>query len=222
MMEKYEHIVKIEQLPPGFKFDPTDEELVLHFLYSKLESSSNSQNNTHLIPQLEEFYHHYHPSQLQGVAFESCNQWYFYTRKTDNRISENGYWKELMDIEQPILGSKSNKLAGFKKCLVFYKGKYPSSGVKTRWFMQEYHACISSIVGDTRRSKHPDFNKWVLCRVQHIIDESHWMMNTFYEDNYNKEVELSSSDEAVFVAMEEDNDDQDEVISSPYYNVIKN
>ncbi|KMT09171.1 hypothetical protein BVRB_6g132760 isoform A [Beta vulgaris subsp. vulgaris] len=48
------------------------------------------------------------------------------------------------------------------------------------------------------------------------------MMNTFYEDNYNKEVELSSSDEAVFVAMEEDNDDQDEVISSPYYNVIKN
>ena len=65
-MEKYEHMVKIEQLPPGFKFDPTDEELVLHFLYSKLESSSNSQNNSHLIPELQEFYHHYHPSQLQG------------------------------------------------------------------------------------------------------------------------------------------------------------
>ena len=101
----------------------------------------------------------------EGVAFESCDQWYFYTRKTDNRISENGYWKELMDMEHPILGSKSNKLAGFKKCLVFYKGKYPSSGVKTRWFMQEYHAYISTIVGDTRRSK------------QQVSMNIHWLLH---------------------------------------------
>ena len=65
-----------------------------------------------------------------------------------------------------------------------------------------------------------DLNKWVLCRVQQIFDESHWMMNTFYEDNYNKEVELSSSDEAVFVSME-DYDDEDEVISCPYQNKEK-
>lgn len=208
----------MKQLPPGFRFDPTDEELVLHFLYSKLKLSSspnhpyNNSNAHYLIPELKNFFHHYHPSQLHGEAFESCGQWYFYTRKTENRVSENGNWEELVDMYQPILARNSNKLVGLKKCLVFNQGNFPSSGIKTGWFMQEYHACSNNLEVETppkrRRSKQPDVNKWVLCRVQQNCDESQWM-NPIYDDKYDKEVELSSSDEAMLLAMEDY--DQDEI-----------
>lgn len=73
MMENNEHLVDMKQLPPGFRFDPTDEELVLHFLYSKLKVSSSSpnshDNNNNLnliIPELEDFFDRYHPCQLHG------------------------------------------------------------------------------------------------------------------------------------------------------------
>ncbi|XP_021728071.1 NAC domain-containing protein 104-like [Chenopodium quinoa] len=224
MIENNENMLDMKQLPPGFRFDPTDEELVLHFMYSKLKLSSSSRNypsnncnNPHLIPELEDFFHHYHPRQLHGEAFESCGQWYFYTRKTENRVSENGYWEELVGMDQPIYaGNNCNKLVGLKKWLVFYdKGMYASSGVKNGWFMQEYHACSNNNLFKRRKSKQPAadvMNKWVLCRVQQVCDESQWM-NTLNEDKYNNEVELSSSDEAVFLAMEEN--DQDEV-TYPY------
>nr|ANV19795.1 NAC3 [Haloxylon ammodendron] len=232
MMETNEHdVVDMKQLPPGFRFDPTDEELVLHFLYSKLKvpfysrnSYDNNNNLNLIIPELGDVFDHYHPCQLHGEAFESCGQWYFYTRKTDYRASETGYWKELPDMDEPIVTRNSNKLVGFKKCLVYYEGKYPSSGVQTGWFMQEYHALSFNFGAEIhhkrrrRRSKQPDVNKWVLCRVQQVCEDSQWMTNIIHDqDNLNNEVELSSSDEAVLLAMdEEDNDDQDEIISYPY------
>ncbi|KAL2906790.1 hypothetical protein RDABS01_005500 [Bienertia sinuspersici] len=219
MIENNEHIVDMKQLPPGFIFNPTDEELVLQFLYSKLKvssSSNNSQSNYYnLIPELEGFYDHYHPCQLHGEAFESCGEWYFYTRKTENRVSENGYWEELTDMDQPIVARDSNKLVGFKKCFVF---KCPSSGIQTGWFMQEYHAYANIFEAEThhkrRRSKQPDVNKWVLCRVQQVSDDTEWMSTSYdNQHRYNNEVELSSSDEAVVLAMEDN--DQDEIISCP-------
>lgn len=207
----------MQQLPPGFKFDPADEELVLHFLYSKVASLPNSHtyttNNT-LIPELENFYDHYHPCQLYGEAFESCGKWYFYTRKTENRISKYGHWKELTEMDQPIYARNSNKLVGWKKCLLFYKGSFLSSEVKIGWFIQEYHAYSSNKGGEIhrkRRSKKLNVNNWVLCRVQQICDESQWLSILHDEDKYNNEVELSSSDEG-YLAMENDEDD----INCPY------
>ncbi|CAO2831074.1 unnamed protein product [Amaranthus hypochondriacus] len=197
----------MKHLPPGFRFDPSDEELVIDFLHSKV--SSSSPNSLCLIPELEGFYHHYHPSQLHGEALESCGQWYFYTKKTENRVNENGYWKELMDMDQPIFARNSNKLVGWKKCLVFYRGTFPLTGTKTGWFMQEFHACSPNFgaqLHHKRRSKRPDAKKWVVCRVQQICDESHWMNTSSYEE----EVELSSSDELYYLAMD---DDQDDIIS---------
>lgn len=61
------HLVNMKHLPPGFRFDPSDEELVIDFLHSKV--SSSSPNSLCLIPELEGFYHHYHPSQLHGKYF---------------------------------------------------------------------------------------------------------------------------------------------------------
>ncbi|XP_074299973.1 NAC domain-containing protein 104-like [Silene latifolia] len=148
IMENEENILSVSQLPPGFRFDPTDEELVLHFLYSHFNkpasfSSLPVSHYLNLIPVLEDFYHcnYYHPSQLNGKAFESYGKWYFYTRMTENRVTQNGYWKET-DMDQPIFATcmPNNKPVGVKKCMVYYEGMFPS-GVNTGWFIEEYHLC---------------------------------------------------------------------------------
>lgn len=50
-------------LPPGFKFLPTDEELVLHFLYRK---ASLLPCNPNIIPDLDLNFHA--PWQLNGIC----------------------------------------------------------------------------------------------------------------------------------------------------------
>lgn len=50
------------KLPPGFYFSPTDEELVLHFLYSK---ASNLPYHPNIIPHLH--LSHIDPWELYGI-----------------------------------------------------------------------------------------------------------------------------------------------------------
>lgn len=50
------------KLPPGFYFSPTDEELVLHFLYSK----ASLPYYPNIIPQLNLSQHH--PWELYGMS----------------------------------------------------------------------------------------------------------------------------------------------------------
>lgn len=52
------------KLPPGFYFSPTDEELVLHFLYSK----ASLPYYPNIIPQLNLSQHH--PWELYGMSYQ--------------------------------------------------------------------------------------------------------------------------------------------------------
>lgn len=56
----------------------------------------------------------------------------------ENRVLENGYWKQL-DTEEPIFGGAGKKI-GMKKFFVFYINEAPF-GIETNWLMQEYHLC---------------------------------------------------------------------------------
>ncbi|AET04757.1 putative transcription factor NAM family [Medicago truncatula] len=127
------------KLPPGFYFSPTDEELVLHFLYSK----ASLPYHPNIIPELH--LSHHDPWEIYGKALSSENEHYFFTEVKENRSTENGYWKEI-GVTKPI-----NKL-GMKKYLVFNLGE----GIETSWVMEEYH--ISS-------SPDENWSKWVLCKV---------------------------------------------------------
>ena len=53
-----------------------------------------------------------------------------------NRITENGYWKDL-DMEEPVF-SEAGEIIGIKKSLTFHIGEAPT-GQETNWVMQEYH-----------------------------------------------------------------------------------
>ncbi|XP_047336620.1 NAC domain-containing protein 104-like [Impatiens glandulifera] len=182
-------------LPPGFRFYPTDEELVVHFLHRKVTLLPCHPD---VIPDLDLY--PYDPWELDGKAMVEGDKWFYYSRRTNKRITGNGYWKPLGVDEQ--IFSTANKLVGLKKYYVFYMGK-PPSGSKTNWVMQEYK--LPDSIGSTsssasrstsRRPKFKaDFTKWVICRVHEHADDGH-----------EEEAELSYLDE-VFLSL----DDLDEI-----------
>ncbi|GAA0184480.1 hypothetical protein Leryth_001456 [Lithospermum erythrorhizon] len=145
-------------LPPGFRFYPTDEELVVHFLHRK---ATILPCHPDVIPDLELY--PYDPWNLDGKAMVEGNKWYYYSRRTQSRITENGYWNPL-GVDEPIFSSSGQKV-GMKKLYVFFVGE-PLEGTKTNWIMEEYRLSDSASSSRTRRrSSKPDFSKWVVCRV---------------------------------------------------------
>ncbi|KAK7246786.1 hypothetical protein RIF29_41656 [Crotalaria pallida] len=187
-------------LPPGFRFLPTDEELVVHFLHRK---ASLLPFHPDVIPDLNLC--PYDPWELDGTALAEENQWYYYSRRTQNRVTGSGYWKPT-GKEEAVVTSSSNKRVGLKKYFVFYLGKAPAGGMKTNWIMQEYSLpdSASSSRSSKRKShqKSDYYSKWVICRV--------------YEHNNGDDAgggdgtELSCLDE-VFLSL----DDLDEISSFP-------
>ncbi|WJX47772.1 hypothetical protein P8452_34425 [Trifolium repens] len=174
-------------LPPGFYFCPTDEELVLHFLYSK----ASLPYHPNIIPEL--YLSHFDPWEIYGKSLSSGNEHYFFTEVNENRSTENGYWKEI-GVTKPI-----NNL-GMKKYLVFILGK----GTETNWVMEEYH--ISSY--ESRRGQNQDesWSKWVLCKV---YEKKMSQQGSSYndEDIDDNGTEVSWLDE-VFMSLDDDDIDQ--------------
>ncbi|XP_028790529.1 NAC domain-containing protein 104-like [Neltuma alba] len=187
-------------LPPGFRFYPTDEELIVHFLHRK---ASLLPCHPDVIPDLELY--PYDPWDLQGKALGEGNQWYYYSRRTQNRVTVNGYWK-AMGMEEAVIAASSNKRVGMKKYFVFFEGEHPNSGIKTNWVMQEYRLSDSSSSSSSRspsssssRRKSqpkPDYRKWVICRVYERDNDDD------DEDGGDNGIELSCLDE-VFLSMDD-------------------
>ncbi|XVF14815.1 hypothetical protein REPUB_Repub09cG0093900 [Reevesia pubescens] len=189
----------INKLPPGFRFCPTDEELVLHFLSPKALLLPCLPN---IIPELD--LHLLHPWELNGKALLTGNQYFFFSEMMENRVLENGYWKQL-DIEEPIFSTGAVKKVGAKKFFVFYIGEAPL-GAQTNWLMQEYHLCnwgsaLKSYY-KIKGNKKLDCNKWVLCRVE----ESKSNAQSFSYSDEDNGTELSYLDE-MFLSLNDDLDD---------------
>ncbi|CAK9171442.1 unnamed protein product [Ilex paraguariensis] len=126
---------------PGFKFSPTDEELVSYYLKKKLEGSDKC---VEVISEVEIC--KYEPWDLAGKAvIESPNEWFFFSprgRKYPNgsqsrRATASGYWKATGKERNVKSGSN---LIGRKRTLVFHTGRAPK-GERTEWIMHEY--CMS-------------------------------------------------------------------------------
>ncbi|KAK9230192.1 hypothetical protein WN944_023159 [Citrus x changshan-huyou] len=188
-------------LPPGFKFLPTDEELVLHFLYPK---ASLLPCHPNIIPELNPQLHD--PWQLNGRALCSGNRWYFFSQIEDKRVTGNGYWKQL-DFEEPVINSAGKKI-GMKKYFVFCVGEAPL-GVETNWIMQEYHLCNCGATANKsykrRRNRilvSEGCCKWVLCRVYEEDGNSKGFCHGDDDDDDNG-TELSCLDE-MFLSLDDD------------------
>ncbi|KAJ7948014.1 NAC domain containing protein [Quillaja saponaria] len=133
------------ELPPGFRFYPTEEELVAFYLKNKLEGKRTYMHS--VIPVIDIY--DIEPSQLPQLAGELCHgdteQWFFFTPRQERearggrptRTTASGYWKATGS--PGYVYSSDNRVIGVKKNMVFYKGKAPT-GRKTKWKMNEYRA----------------------------------------------------------------------------------
>lgn len=181
-------------LPPGFRFCPTDEELVVHFLRRK---DGLLPFHPDIIPDLDVY--PYNPWELEGKAFSEGSKWYYYSRKMQNRVTDSGYWKP-MGMDEPIMSSCSRKIVGMKKYYVFHIGE-PPADVWTSWIMHEYRLPDSGSTSKSgsRKRGNPklDYSKCVICKVYERRND---------DDDGDNDTELSCLDE-VFLSM----DDFDEI-----------
>ncbi|XP_031502186.1 NAC domain-containing protein 90-like isoform X2 [Nymphaea colorata] len=132
-----------EQLVPGFRFYPTEEELVGYYLQHKLLNPLDDRFSR-IIPVVNIYEHD--PWQLPEMAgVLNCrepDQWFFFCPRQEreaqggrpNRITPSGYWKAT---GSPGFVFGNNRMIGTKRTLVFYEGRAPS-GTKTKWKMNEF------------------------------------------------------------------------------------
>ncbi|XP_049410653.1 protein CUP-SHAPED COTYLEDON 3-like isoform X2 [Solanum stenotomum] len=128
-------------LPPGFKFCPSDEELICHYLYNKIANEEGLVLNFSLV---EIDLHTCEPWQLPEVAKLNSSEWYFFSfrdRKYTtgfraNRATTSGYWKAT-GKDRTVLDPQTRNVIGMRKTLVFYKNRAPN-GIKTDWIMHEF------------------------------------------------------------------------------------
>ncbi|KAK2417814.1 protein CUP-SHAPED COTYLEDON [Trifolium repens] len=150
-------------LPPGFRFYPSDEELVCHYLYKKITNEEVLKGTL-----IEIDLHICEPWQLPEVAKLNANEWYFFSFRDrkyatgfrTNRATISGYWKAT-GKDRTVLDPITQEVVGMRKTLVFYKNRAPN-GIKTGWIMHEFRLETPHM---------PPKEDWVLCRVFHKSKE---------------------------------------------------
>ncbi|XP_061367623.1 NAC domain-containing protein 83 [Gastrolobium bilobum] len=167
-MEKLNFVKNGElRLPPGFRFHPTDEELVLQYLKRKVFSSPLPAS---FIPEVDVCKSD--PWDLPGDLEQE--RYFFSTKEAkypngnrSNRATNSGYWKAT-GLDKQILTSKgNNQVVGMKKTLVFYRGK-PPHGSRTDWIMHEYRLLTTTTTSHSHAHTQTPLlpvENWVLCRI---------------------------------------------------------
>ncbi|XP_012458602.1 NAC domain-containing protein 72 [Gossypium raimondii] len=146
-------------LPPGFRFYPTDEELLVQYLCRKVAGHHFS---LQIIGEIDLY--KFNPWDLPSKALFGEKEWYFFSPRDrkypngsrPNRVAGSGYWKATGTDK--IITTEGRKV-GIKKALVFYVGKAPK-GTKTNWIMHEYR-----LIETSRKSGSSKLDDWVLCRI---------------------------------------------------------
>ncbi|KAG7955014.1 hypothetical protein I3843_11G049800 [Carya illinoinensis] len=135
----------LTELPPGFRFMPTDQELVQHYLWKK-ELSIPVPGKVFQDIDARELYAK-PPKSLVTFSRED-REWYFFiyenedsdddVRTAKTRVVENGqgFWKSWQEEDDPIYDADGNVIA-FKKNLTYFSCR-SSKPKKTHWTMQEY------------------------------------------------------------------------------------
>ncbi|GAA0138830.1 hypothetical protein Leryth_001842 [Lithospermum erythrorhizon] len=150
-------------VPPGFRFHPTDEELLYYYLRKKV---SYEPIDLDVIREVD--LNKLEPWDLKEkcrIGSGPQNEWYFFSHKDKkyptgtrtNRATVAGFWKAT-GRDKAIFLSNSKRI-GMRKTLVFYTGRAPH-GQKSDWIMHEYR-----LDDDNNNNVEVQEDGWVVCRV---------------------------------------------------------
>ncbi|KAK6129796.1 hypothetical protein DH2020_036449 [Rehmannia glutinosa] len=118
-MEGGEEMKEKNTLPPGFRFHPSDEELITYYLINKI-SDANFTGRAIGDVDLNKC----EPWDLPGKAKMGEKEWYFFSLRDrkyptgvrTNRATNTGYWKTT-GKDREIYNNNTSELVGFKKTL---------------------------------------------------------------------------------------------------------
>ncbi|XP_015572333.1 NAC domain-containing protein 101 [Ricinus communis] len=152
----------------GYRFHPTDEELVSYFLRHKIDGHDFLvDDDIHVIDLCK-----FDPWDLPGFASQGSNDqvWYFFYRRElkykspskprYNRTTATGtgHWKPT-GAERLVKAKRTKRVIGVKRTLVFYLRGTPKE-VKTNWVIHEYEPKTSP----------PHQADLVLCKLKEKAD----------------------------------------------------
>ncbi|XP_051202974.1 NAC domain-containing protein 83 [Lolium perenne] len=166
----------LRQLPPGFRFRPTDEELVLQYLRRKALALPLP---AAVIPDVDNLYS-LDPWDIPGAS--EGEKYFFAVRPSDGKsggrtATASGYWKPAAGgRERPVVVSRCgrNHLVGVKKSMAFVprrsrgKGRKttsPAAPVQTGWVMHEYRLALPHQHKNGCCLGEAGTEEWVVCRI---------------------------------------------------------
>ncbi|KAI8030987.1 NAC domain-containing protein 78 [Camellia lanceoleosa] len=148
-------------LAPGFRFHPTDEELVRYYLRRKV---CGKPFRFDAISEIDIYKSE--PWDLPGKSRLKSRdlEWYFFSMldkkygngSRTNRATERGYWKTT-GKDRPVL--HNSRTVGMKKTLVYHSGRAPR-GERSNWVMHEYR-----LVDEQLENSGIFQDAFVLCRI---------------------------------------------------------
>ncbi|PON61244.1 NAC domain containing protein [Parasponia andersonii] len=167
------------KLPIGYRFCPTDEEVLLHYLKKKVHALPLPA----VIPEFDVY--QTDPWGLPGDVKEK--RYFFCNRKKDivnnnqmhKRVSGSGFWKPISKDKVIVASELNNHAVGVRKTLVFRSGgKRLLQDSNTRWFMHEYHFVRSGTIP---------------INSVHLMNEYYWVVCKVFQKNRRPKIEDSSN-----------------------------
>ncbi|PWA55488.1 NAC (No Apical Meristem) domain transcriptional regulator superfamily protein [Artemisia annua] len=185
-------------VPPGFRFHPTDEELLYYYLRKKV---SYEAIDLDVIREVD--LNKLEPWDLKDkcrIGSGPQNEWYFFSHKDKkyptgtrtNRATTAGFWKATGRDKAIHLLSNSKRI-GMRKTLVFYTGRAPH-GQKTDWIMHEYR--LDDQYSNEATPSEVQEDGWVVCRV---FKKKNHNRNPFQTDDHQDHTFQAEDDHQLLI-----------------------
>ncbi|PWA49704.1 NAC domain-containing protein [Artemisia annua] len=164
-----------DTLEPGYRFCPTDPELIVYYLKPKIETGKRHPNCRYYEVNIYDC----SPDELTAKPeYRSCeNNWYFLTwmeRKYPNGSHPNrqtrnsGRWKASQACA--AVKDVSNRVVGSRLSLAYFDEKER----KTPWLMHEYTTKNPNISKESQKhnTDKNKFSDWVLCKIYKVLKQN--------------------------------------------------